>query len=223
VTVSPLLPAGDGEVLTYAAERGITEVLHFTTNKGLTGILATGAVKSRRRLDSDKHIEHIYTPNCENRLKDREWTDYVNLSISRVNGQMLGVSENWHRQDDVWWLVLAFGPEILADPGVFFTTTNNTYTNCVVRGQGVQGLSALFAESVEWGWYGSRKRRYSGIPDSWPTDPQAEVLYPGEISLRQLTSIYVRRVHELDDVRGLLGAFPSAPSVPVLHKPEVFQ
>jgi hypothetical protein len=212
------------EVAAYATERGITEVLHFTTGNGLLGIFATGAVRSRDRLDSDKYIEHIYAPNCSDRLKDTNWTDYVNLSISRVNGHMLGISANrWHNDGKTWWAVLAFDASTLADAGVYFTTTNNTYHGCVKRGTGVEGLRELFADSVEWGYYGSRLARYREMSAAWTTDPQAEVLYPRELSISRLTAVYLRDEENFDHVNGLFAVFPNVPRVPVAVKPEVFQ
>jgi hypothetical protein len=99
----------DQEVATLVVERGITEVLHFTTAPhGLVGICATGAVRSHDRLEEDKYIEHIYAPNCADRLKDAEWTDYVNLSISQVNKYMLDKSQDWHPPETgIWWAVLS--------------------------------------------------------------------------------------------------------------------
>ena len=68
------------------------------------------------------------------------------MSISRVNDSMLATSsEKWHATEDLWWVVLAFDASLLADPGVYFVTTNNTYVNCLKRGTGVEGLHALFA------------------------------------------------------------------------------
>ena len=130
-------PVTDTAVTAYAAARNIREILHFTTNRGLLGVFATGAVLSRDLLDTDKYIEHIYTPNCSTRLKDSAWTGYVNLSISRVNDRMLSTSCRWHSTEDLWWVVLAFDTSLLADPGVHFVTTNNTYTAALGRGIGV--------------------------------------------------------------------------------------
>lgn len=206
----------------YVTGRSITEVLHFTTNKGLLGIFATGDVLCRDLLDSEQYIEEIYTPNCIDRLKDADWTGYVNLSISRVNDHMLGRSVRWHSTEDVWWAVLAFDVSMLANTGVYFTTTNNTYP-CVQRDTGVIGLRALFAESVEWGYYGSRKHRYSRMPDAWTTDPQAEVLYPERVPLRLLRAVYLREPEHVDHVAGWLPIFPDVPRVPIVPKPEVFQ
>lgn len=213
----------DIAVTAYTEERGITEIVHFTTNKGALGVIATGAVLSRARLPQEKYVEHIYTPNCANRLKDAEWTDYVNLSISHVNGQMLGTSQRWHATDDVWWVIFAFEPSLLADPGVHFVTTNNTYTKCLLRGTGVKGLSSLFAPSVEWGWFGHRRYRNASTPEAWTTDPQAEVLYPQQVPLRYLRTIYVHEPEYADTVASWLRMFDGVPQVPVVYQPEVFR
>ncbi|GAA5151728.1 hypothetical protein GCM10023321_19260 [Pseudonocardia eucalypti] len=213
----------DPQLAAYLAQRNITEVLHFTTNKGLLGIFASGEVLSRDRLEENKYIEHIRTFNCADRLKDANWTDYVNLSISRVNGRMLGVSENWHGEEELWWVVLSFDASLLVRPSIYFTTTNNTYTACVRRGVGVGGLAALFAPTVEWGWYGSRIARPPDLPTYYTTDPQAEVLYPRAVPVTYLRKVYVRDPENIDYVRSLLPLFSAVPHVPVEHRPEVFQ
>jgi ssDNA thymidine ADP-ribosyltransferase, DarT len=218
----PATPPHDEAVIEYVAGKGISEVLHFTTNLGAVGIFATGMVRSRDRLASDQTVQHIYTPNCASRIKDIAWTDYVSMSISRVNDRMLGVSQRWHSTEDLWWVVLAFDVSLLADPGVYFVTTNNTYTSCLRRGTGISGLEALFAQSVEWGWQGTHHIRYPGTPDAWTTDPQAEVLYPGEVPVSRLRAVYVRYEEHADSARAWLTLFPNVPSVPVEHKPEVF-
>jgi hypothetical protein len=217
------LVAADPAIAEFVAERGITEVLHFTTNRGLVGIMATGALRCRELLDADEYIERIYTPNCLTRLKDGAWIGYVNMSISRINGRMLGISSGkWHADEDLWWPVLSFEASVLADPGVYFTTTNNTYSSCVKRAEGVEGLRAMFEDGIEWGYYGSRVWRYSSTLDSWPTDPQAEILYPQSLSLDRLQAIYVPRVEYVAEVQSLFGVFPDY-QVPVLHEPGVFR
>ena len=212
----------DARITAYATSRGITEILHFTTNKGLIGVLAKQAALCRDLLETDQYLEHIYTRNCADRSKDAAWTGYVNLSISRVNGPMFDSSERWHATEELWWAVLAFDVSILADPGVVFTTTNNTYP-VVKRGGGVDGLAALFANRVPWGYYGSVRQRGPGMPDAWTTDVQAEVLYPSKIQVDRLMAVYVREDEHIDVVNALLGALSGAPRVPVTCKPEVFQ
>jgi len=45
-------------------QRKISEILHFTTNEGLLGILYSGALKSRQCLPQEKQLEYIYKPNA---------------------------------------------------------------------------------------------------------------------------------------------------------------
>nr|WP_272956584.1 DarT ssDNA thymidine ADP-ribosyltransferase family protein [Kribbella solani] len=197
--------------------------MHFTTHQGLLGILATGLLKCRDELSEDEYLEHIYTPNCSDRLKDADWTGYVNLSISRVNADMFKSSKKWHLDDDgVWWAILVFDATLLAHAGITFATTNNVYP-VVQRGTGLAGLQALFNDVVPWGYYGSKKYRSAQLPDHYTTDPQAEVLYPRALPVESLRAIYVYEEEDVDAVEALLGMFPVGPQVNVEHRPEVFQ
>ena len=205
------------EVLDEARRRGVEEVVHFTTTKGAVGILAARAVKSRAQLPQDKYLEHVYRPNAEIR-KDTEWLDYVNLSIQRINDWMFDTSARWHATDDFSWVVLSFTPGILAHPGVVFTTTNNIYPACR-RAEGLGGFSRMFANEVR-GRYDKLHNRV-GKQCCWPTDRQAEVLYPGELSCDHLQRIEVQLEETLDTIHGALGGFNL--NLAVCHAPEVFQ
>lgn len=182
-----------------ARDRGITEILHYTTSRGVLGILASGALKSRKRLPKDKYLEHIWAPVCAVRY-DPEWLDYANLSISDINSALFTIaSGTWHA-GEYWWGVLSFDPEILDHEGVYFATTNNRYPSAT-RGAGLEGFEALFAERVAWGHYGSIRNRSSSQPPRQPTDPQAEVLYPAELSTTHLQRIYVSDVTSRATIR----------------------
>ena len=209
----PLCP----EVETEAKHRGIRQVVHFTTVRGAVGVLWSGFVKSRLRLPKDKHLEFVYRPNANVR-KDDAWLDYVNLSIERINDWMFSTSVRWHAAEGNPWVVLSFEPQILAHPGVVFTSTNNIYPTCR-RAEGLAGFSAMFADIV-LGRYSNRHDRHSK-PPAWPTDRQAEVLYPVELSCRHLQRIDVQTEVALDDVNGALGGLGM--DVPVSYAPEVFQ
>jgi len=184
--------------------REITEILHFTTlNKGLTGILDVRMVKSRPLLKDNQRLEFILKLNTV-RVLDRGWEGFVNLSISRVNYTLLGISANsWH--PDEKWCILSFDPKILSHEGVFFATTNNAYPK-VSRGQGARGLEQLFAQKVA-GRYESSSERHEGIQAFHTTCPQAEVLYPKELPTSYLRIIYVKSVEDSGDVHGLLQVF----------------
>jgi hypothetical protein len=205
---------------TIVSKRMITEVLHFTTGAGLTGILATKAVKPRNRLASDKYLEHICKMNCPDRSGDTEWHDHVNLSITSINAHLFGISaNNWHNNFDGWWCILSFHPGILTHDGVYFTTTNNIYTG-VQRAPGPKGLEAMFAQKIVR-WVGKTVRRSSDIATAQPTCLQAEVLYPGELSVERLQRIYVRDAEHLDVIGGVLGAL-SLPQIDCVVRPSLF-
>jgi len=190
-----------GEII---RSKGITRVLHFTTTRGLLGILATWAVKSRHRLPEEKYLEFIYQPNCEIR-RDPDWLDYVNLSIERINEIFFDICANrWHTDRE--WCVLSFAPDILAHEGVAFATTNNSYPG-VERGRGVSGLMALYATRMgQCHRWGNSYERPPGLAPNLPTCPQAEVLYPGELSLDSLNRVFLSADEQTDDVAGQIAA-----------------
>lgn len=205
-----------------ARQLGITQVVHFTSQKGALGVLASWAVQSRARLPDDGYLEYIYEPNARIR-KDPAWLDYVNLSIERINDWMFSTSVRWHAAEGNPWVVLSFDSQVLAHPGVVFTTTNNIYP-AVKRAEGLPGFSQMFANAVA-GWDPWQRctvtHNRAGKRRSWPTDRQAEVLYPGELSCEYLQRIDVQTESALDAVHGALGALGL--DVPVRYAPEVFQ
>ena len=170
-----------------ARERGITEILHYTSQKGIQGSVMKGAVLSRQQMENDEDVAYIFEGVWPRR--DHVWVDYISLSISRINASLYDKSRA--RYPDWWWAVMSFSPEILDHDGVWFTTTNNVYEDVLERGQGVDGLEALFKDRVPWGYYGAVSVRRDSHPDNWPTDRQAEVLYPSTLSLDHLLCVYV--------------------------------
>ncbi len=204
------------DVADFVRERGITEILHFTHHQGLTGILGSRLVHPRSQLRQDQLLEFVALENAAKR-QDTAWLDYVNLSISRINGTFFEICSNrWH--SDLDWRVLSFDPEILSHDGVWFTTTNNIYPSAR-RAQGVQGLSALFADVV-LGRYKARLTR-EGLDDSLPTCIQAEVLYRGSLSTDFLRKIYVRSEDDEDDVVAQCQVL-NHQGIEVLFDPSVF-
>ncbi|MBO9708016.1 MAG: DUF4433 domain-containing protein [Caulobacter sp.] len=207
------------------ADAGITEIVHFTTNRGIVGMLAEGGVLSRRALPANSYLENVAYNNAKFRPEDSayfdksaDWLDYVNLSISEINRSFFDYSKNWHRNADVWWLILSFDAGIASDPGVFFGTTNNKYEHCV-RGEGEAGFAALFADPVRRrpGWVARRLMRGPQLT----TCQQAEVLYPSRLSLDGLKRVYVGESDHYDVVRGWLREFEK-PEVEVVIEPNKF-
>ncbi|KPA06462.1 DarT ssDNA thymidine ADP-ribosyltransferase family protein [Pantoea agglomerans] len=201
-------------------KRSINSIVHFTTNRGLLGILATKTLKSRLRLNKDEHLIHIFQPNAAYRDKDKAWLDYVNLSISRINTEFFNTSsKSWHSEKNFWWCILDFSPKILNHQGVNFTTTNNIYTG-VIRKPGHDGLEAMFADRINH-WRGKDIVRPKALEAKFPTCLQAEVLYPKEISTEFLQAIYVQNDEIADEVAGQLGAMNHR-NIPIITSPDKF-
>ncbi|MFJ3377702.1 DarT ssDNA thymidine ADP-ribosyltransferase family protein [Pseudomonas sp. NPDC086112] len=211
------------EIRKLIKQRNIKSVVHFTTNSGSLGTFASKALKSRQLLNSDEQLQHIFTPNALCRDRDVRWLNYVNLSISQINTNFFQVAENnWHREKNFFWCILDFSPEILTHDGVFFSTTNNIYSD-VRRGEGHLGLEAAFAPFVSH--WNSKTSSSVTRPDSYPahlpTCRQAEVLYPKEVSTEYLQQIYVRSESEIDELMGQM-AITSHPNIPIQVAPELF-
>lgn len=205
------------------ARRGITEVLHFTTNNGLVGILRSGGVLSRDRLPNEAQLEFIFRANAEYR-RDVAWLDYVNLSVSKINRSFFQVAVNrWHRNrmDIVFWCILSFDPVIMSHGGVYFTTTNNFYPS-VLRSQGLRGFQSMFAPTVS-GRYASAINR-GDIEEKFTTCEQAEVLYPGMVPIEFLRRIYVANSDDGHDIAGAFaGVLSASREQPIVEvRPELF-
>jgi hypothetical protein len=202
------------------SERGIGELLHFTTNQGALGILASKAIKPRGRLASDPLLEKIFHPNAEDRRRDSDWHDYVNLSVTAINSKFFSISaNNWHREKGFWWAIFSVQPEVMAHDGIYFTTTNNMYSG-VDRAQGVIGLESMFASRIKQ-WHTSTVTRSDNALKSQPTCNQAEVLYPGELPTNYVHKIYVFSDVYADELAGQIAAV-GHPDVPVVVRPELF-
>jgi hypothetical protein len=200
-------------------ERGITECLHFTTQRGVVGILASKHLFSRAHLPDEDYLEHVLLLNSKSRAeaseffdKKEHWLDYVNLSLTEINTSFFRFSQNWHKYSDVWWAILAFDSEIIAHEGVYFATTNNSYEHCK-RTDGEVGLEALFAQKIarKGSWTAARGSRGQANP----TCEQAEVLYPRAVSTEFLRKIYVREEEHQDKVDGWVHEF-GLPNVEVV-------
>jgi hypothetical protein len=198
-------------------ERQITEILHFTTSNGLTGILHQRQVKARAFLKDDETLAFILQLNTMKNY-DPKWKEYVNLSISRINRSLYGHSKHWH--PDAKWRILAFDPVILTHEGAYFVTTNNAYWRHLLRGTGASSLAKLFEPHVA-GIYGDPIRRQDGMQPCWTTDVQAEVLYPKAVPTTFLKTIYVRSEGDADSVASKIAALQHA-DVPIVVCPEKF-
>ncbi len=189
----------------------ISEIVHFSTNRGLTGCLHSGYVYPRSKLKTEQQIEHILTLNAPFRAEAEDWfdrteswIDYVNLSISEITANLFGFSLKWHAGKDLYWVIMSFDPSLLDDDGVYFSTTNNIYEH-TSRAKGTDGFEALFRPAIrrKGNWTAYRKSRASHLS----TCEQAEVLYPAGLDMKYLRRVYVREADQKDRVYALLSNF----------------
>lgn len=195
----------------FIFEKGISEILHFTTERGLTGCAGTGLVLSRKALNEEQFLSYIASPVSSERKeaqdtfnKDEDWLDYINLSISEINTSYFNAARNWFRGEDRWWCIMAFDPIILTHPKVYFTTTNNIYTS-VIRTPGCAGLQSMFVETITR-WRGKTVSR-NGRQQRLTTCEQAEVLYPNPLDMKFLRSVYVQNQEQAASIHGTLRSF----------------
>ncbi|WP_033569611.1 DarT ssDNA thymidine ADP-ribosyltransferase family protein [Dickeya undicola] len=178
------------EFETLIKAKDIKEILHFTTNQGLLGILRTGAVLPNSQLTEEDTLAFIFQQNSlKRRERDSKWLSYVNLSITKLNFEFFEHSRSVHQYSDIYWVILSFLPEIIIDSGVCFTTTNNIYPSCL-RGEGIESFERMFRNPIVGKYQREIFRGPSHLP-SWTTCEQAEVLYPGRLALERLAKVYV--------------------------------
>lgn len=188
--------------------------MHYTTQKGVHGTIASGAILSRAQLDQDEYLEHIRKGVWPRR--DHRWIDHISLSVSSINDLLFRQSRANH--PTLWWAVFSVSPAVLNDADVWFTTTNNIFPS-VKRGQGITGFEAIFADPVE-GRYGKMYTR-AGLPHSQPTDRAAEVLYPQRISNDHVQHVYVGEAEHRRYVLAWCDAL-GHPELDVEIRPDIF-
>jgi len=116
-----------------ATRRGVMQLLHYTTQKGVHGTIASAAILSRAQLDKDEYLEHIRKGVWPRR--DHRWIDHISLSVTSINELLFRQSRANH--PTMWWAVFSVLPSILNDANVWFTTTNNIFP-ALRRGQGLR-------------------------------------------------------------------------------------
>ena len=189
----------DKAVHAAVEQRGITEVVHFTTNNGLVGILRTGRLSANAFLKDEERLAHILKINSPNRNRDANWLGYVNLSISEINDYYFNYSKTKNTNNrHAYWCLLSFDANVISDPGVYFSTTNNAYP-FTSRARGIDGLNALFQPEIKrmGTWTATRTGEHGAHQ---PTCRQAEALYPGHLPLAHLRAIYVEDGPVYDEV-----------------------
>lgn len=203
------------------SERDIKRVLHFTTNQGLLGVLASRELMSRTHLKADDYLENIGILNSKIRREASQYWAYVNLSITDINKRFFDIASNkWWKDQDLFWVTIELTPTVLTHDGVLFSTTNMGYTGVVPK-VGPEGLEDIFADSVHAG-FGNFQRRASHQTVDEPTNSQAEALYPGAISTEHVTAVYAYTDEHAAIAEAMCAAVGHEP-LAIVVAPDVFQ
>ena len=221
------IPAAD--LVEAARRRGVTRLAHFTPLNNLLGIVELGAIVARDRLltlareRNDTFLLDYIAFNDRLRLDHR--TGHVNLSVQHPNARLLRRFRAICPCDV--WCVLLVSPACLETPGVLFAVGNVAARQVRQGGiaSGVAGFEALFRDSqLSANQFQASRLTRRGLDDNLPTDPQAEVLFPGEIPLRLVDGIAFEDPLSLARAQAairLAGAVGS-PVPPLIEEPDLF-
>lgn len=177
----------------FACERGITCLMHFTRMKNLDSILARGLVPRNSLLR-----EGFDSFNDQLRL---DGTDAVCLSIGFPNYKMFFGIKKDHADEK--WAILLINPQALWDLDCAFCSGNaasNSVTEIPLsQRRTLAAFKSMYSDFPE------KPRSELGIPDHYPTNPQAEVL-----ALQGVPRTYITGVVTLNesDRTELLARYP---------------
>ena len=169
------------DVALFLLERDITSLFHFTRASNLPSIMENGLLPI-----TDLNCRNI--PFANNDLARYDGCkDAVCLSIGFPNYRMFFSLRN--RDLNIDWVVLELDAKILLDFDCAFCYSNaakSEISNTPLESRKtLEALKGLYVEQ-----YGNICRNQLNLPDSYPTDPQAEVLVFGRIPVS-----YIKKVH----------------------------
>jgi hypothetical protein len=167
----------------YCIERGIRKLFHFTRIENLSSILHLGLL-GRKILREVSDIEPSYhsTYNDEYRLDGHP--EAVCLSIGFPNYKMFYKLSHKNQSE---WVVLVLEPYILWEFDCAFYTENAASN--VAKHIPLSERKSFSAFKKLYMDYNGCKRQDLGIPHSYPTHPQAEVLVLEPISPKYIKEV----------------------------------
>ncbi|MBK8972703.1 MAG: DUF4433 domain-containing protein [Hahellaceae bacterium] len=160
-------------------DRKIPYLVHFTPVVNLASILRLG-ILSRSGLQGISYCQP------DQSFHPGSWERWISCSVSYPNYKMLysKLMTMPASQTGGGWVILLLSPDLLWEQHCVFTATNST----------VEGRE-LFSDPARYGTAQAFERLFAGegwrigIPESYTTDPQAEVLIHEEISTRYISGI----------------------------------
>lgn len=168
----------------------INHVIHFTNVMNLKSILANGLI-TRHELNNNS-IEFHHNDN----YRFDGFTNSVSCSIERPNYKMLYKLRMNNRDSE--WVIIILNKSVLWEKNCAFFETNAASAKMrekpINQRQNQITFDSLFGE-LNW----SHPRADLNIPDSYPTDPQAEILIFDTIESGYISHVILedgRRINE---------------------------
>lgn len=148
----------------YAAEIGVTQLVHFTRESSLDSILQRGLI-TRDTLALERFAG--FNDNVR-----ADYTSAVCVSIGFPNYKMwFGIKKD---NPDVDWVIIVMKPDALWELSCAFCSANAALGVVaaipIAQRQTLRAFQGMYADVL------GKERVKLDIPGSWPTNPQAEVL-----------------------------------------------
>lgn len=179
----------------FLADRRIDTLFHFTRAENLPQIFKYGLLP--RSILEENGL--VFSFNDEYRYD--KCKDAVCTSIEFPNYKMFYPLRL--ENPDVDWVVLRLSAQIICDFECAFCSTNagnaRIYMCDIEERKGMKALRKLFDERDN-----GPTRRQQGIPDWYPTDPQAEVLVFAEIPISYMDKVIFENMEVLNKYKHLL-------------------
>lgn len=189
--------------------RGISKLLHFTTNINVPYIFDEGFIKPRSTLETSTDVNLSNSDFLDKYRLDGK--DHTNCSIERINQKMMKFKKNNFSQNDFtkFFCVLAISPKYIYRKSTIFSITNaaNNYNRNTIGIDGsFEKFISLFDLEIS---YRDSSGHFIKItrdkePDNIPTDIQAEVLIHDNISVNDIIQIYVETEENLRMLKSVM-------------------
>ena len=182
-------------MLSHLQQRSVTHLVHFTKAQNVPSILRNGLL-SRDEL-SARGIAHS--------INDLHRFDYVTgavcLSVSFPNYKLFYRLRQEHPTDD--WVVLRLRPDVVAHKRCAFSYANAA-TRSIAQSHLAERMTLAALEGMFADHEGMPPRATLKIPDSWPTNPQAEILVLDAIEPHFITDVIVDAKERVKNLPALL-------------------
>jgi hypothetical protein len=168
----------------YAEERGIKGLVHFTREGNLPSILQRGLV-----------TRDVLTAEAFGQFNDHVRADYTHAVCASIGFPNYKMFYGTRRDNPgVEWVVVGIRQEALWELPCAFCTANAALGSVasipLAQRRTLAAFQAMYAEVP------SKERVKLGIPNSFPSNPQAEVLFLNGVPREYLTGILVEKTSQ---------------------------